>query len=212
MSYGADDYRLILSSLGLKTPLLEVLRRLCSIEQAYCLSAPLGRIRFPRLRSDIRFDVAGEEDFAHMLRNLSGLDALSRREVVARALFFRRGFTSCYIGRDGRDDIVSMQWLIRPRDNALLERHYEKRRFLLGDDQVMVENVFIFPRFRGMGVFPTVNHKPITVAREEGFQVCKAYVNSDNLASLNSYASLGFRMEKLLLGYHVAGRTWGGIG
>jgi ribosomal protein S18 acetylase RimI-like enzyme len=211
MSHTLEDYRLIVSSLGLKTPVLQLLKKLCSIDHAYYLSAPLSRIRFPRLRSDIRFEVARESVFAEMLGHLAGLDALSRLEILARLLFFRRGFTNCYVGRDGRNDIVSMQWLIRPRDNALLKQHYEKRRFLLRDDQVMIENIFIFPRFRGMGVFPTVNHKAITVAKDEGFQVCKAYVNSDNIASLNWYVSLGFRIEKLLTGYHVAGHTWGTV-
>jgi ribosomal protein S18 acetylase RimI-like enzyme len=144
-----------------------------------------------------------------MLRGLAALDDLSRTEVVARTLFYRHGFSSCYVGRNDRGDIVSMQWLIRPADNTLLEKYLHRRRRLLNDSEVMIENIFIFPEFRRLGFFPSINHKLITVAQQEGFQACSAYVSKDNIASLNSYVGLGFRIENLMTGYNVAGQFWG---
>jgi hypothetical protein len=206
------DYRLVASSLGLRIPAWHVLKKLCSVEHVYYLTAPIDRIRFPRLRSDIEFGFATERELVESLRDLSTLDDVSRRDLVVRVLFFRHGFTTCRVGRSKAGQLVSLQWLIRPADNPLLERYLRGRRYLLNDDQVMIENIFVFPPFRGVGVFPTVNHDTISIARQEGFRLCKAYVGKDNIASLNSYFSLGFRIEKLLTGYQLAGHTWGTIG
>lgn len=210
-SHSLEELRLVASSLGLRLPALRVLKRLCSVEHVYCLTAPINRLRFPRLRADVGFALATAADFDEILEGIAALDALSRTELVARLLFFRHGFTSCYVGRNRAGRIVSLQWLIRPADNALLLKHLSRRRYLLGDDQVMIENIFIFPAFRGLGLFPTINDATLGAARREGFQICKAYVGKENVASLNSYFSLGFRIERLITGYHVAGRTFGTI-
>lgn len=206
-----EEYRLVASSLGLRAPAWQLLRKMCSVEHVYYLTAPIDRLRFPRLRSDIEFAHATERDLAESLQGLSSLDDVSRRDLVVRVLFFRHGFTSCRVGRNRDGQLVSLQWLIRPADNPLLEKYLRGRRYPLSEDQVMLENIFIFPPFRGFGVFPTVNHDTIGIAKRDGFRICKAYVGKDNVASLNSYFSLGFRIEKLLTGYHVAGRTWGTI-
>jgi ribosomal protein S18 acetylase RimI-like enzyme len=207
-----EEYRLVASSLGLRLPAWHLLKKMCSVEHVYYLTAPIDRLRFPRLRSDIEFALATESDLVESLQGLSTLDDLSRKELGARVLLFRHGFTSCRVGRTRAGQIVSVQWLIRPADNPLLEKYLRGRRYLLSDHQVMMENVFVFPPFRGVGLFPTVNHDTISIARQEGFRICKAYVAKDNIASLNSYFSLGFRIEKLLTSYQIAGRTWGTIG
>lgn len=206
-----EEYWLVASSLGLRAPAWQLLRKMCSVEHVYYLTAPIDRLRFPRLRSDIEFSNATERDLVDSLQALSTLDDQARKDLVVRVLFFRHGFTSCRVGRNGAGQLVSLQWLIRPADNPLLERYLRGRRYLLSEDQVMLENIFIFPPFRGVGVFPTVNHDTISVAKREGFRICKAYVGKDNIASLNSYFSLGFRIEKLVTGYQLAGRTWGTI-
>ncbi|ABS25453.1 hypothetical protein [Anaeromyxobacter sp. Fw109-5] len=206
------EIRLVASCLGLRLPAVRVLRKLCSVEHVYYLTAPIQRLRFPRLRADVEFSLATDGDFDEILPGIAALDPLSRTELVARLLFFQHGFTSCYVGRNKARQIVSLQWLIRPVDNPLLEKHLARRRYLLADDQVMIENIFIFPAFRGLGLFPTVNAATLGVASREGFQICKAYVGKENVASLNSYLGLGFRIERLITGYHLAGRTFGTIG
>ncbi|ABS25415.1 hypothetical protein [Anaeromyxobacter sp. Fw109-5] len=207
-----DEYRLVASTLGLRLPALHLLRKLLSVEHVYYLTVPMNRLRFPRIRTDIDFALATEGDFEEILQGLPAQDARSRTELVARLLFYRHGFSSCHVGRNRARQIVSLQWLIRPADNPLLEKYLRRRRYLLSEHQVMIENIFIFPAFRGLGLFPTVNHATISVAMREGFQICKAYVSKDNVASLNSYFGLGFRIEQLITGVHLAGGTWGTIG
>jgi hypothetical protein len=141
-----DRYRLVASTLGIRDPAVHLLKKLANVDHSYHLAAAIDRLRFPRLRSDIRFAQATELDFAEILRGIRAADRTVRKELLARVLFFRRGFSGCHVGRDGGNEIVSLQWLIRPSDNALLERHYPRLFYPLEQGQVMIENIFIFPR------------------------------------------------------------------
>jgi ribosomal protein S18 acetylase RimI-like enzyme len=204
-----ENYLLVASNLGLDpSAWLHLLRKTASVDHFYHLTAPLDRLRFPRLRSDIHLHGATEDDLGEIVRGIPDLDPASRKEVLARILFYRSGFTGCYVGRGHRNEVVSMQWLIRPSDNPLIERRCRRRFHPLKDKHVLIENIFIFPAFRALGVFPTVNHLVLEIAKEEGFQVCNAYVRKDNIASLNGYLGLGFQLRKLLTSYSLAGFSW----
>jgi len=201
-------YRLIATHLGLEAPATYLLKRLLHVDHFYHMTAIINRLRFPRLRSDLRFDLACKGDLDEIVQRLRMLDAASRKDLVARLLFHRRGFSSCYLGRSATGDLVSLQWLIRPRDNALLQKHFRRIYYPLQENQVMIENLFIFPSFRGLATFPTVNHHVLSLAKQEGFQTCRTYIRKDNVTSLNAFFELGFRMGKLLAGYNLLGLSW----
>jgi RimJ/RimL family protein N-acetyltransferase len=203
-----QQWRLVAANLGLVVPARHVLKKLADIDHFYLLSARLERIQYPRMRSDLRFAEARAGDFEEMLRELHRWDAPTRKEVVARVLFHRRGMPGCYVGRDGRGELASVQWLLRPRDNPLLQRYFHRCCYPLKPHEVMIENVLVFPPFRGLGTFPAVNRHVVEVARAEGFHACNAYVRKDNVPSLNAFLGLGFRITKLLTAYNLAGSTW----
>jgi hypothetical protein len=204
----SSPWRLVLSRLGLGTPALFALKRVAWVDHFYHLTAPLARLRFPRLRSDLAFAPATEGDFAEMERGLDALDPAARKDVVTRLLFRRRGFSGCWVGRSAEGELASVQWLVRPRENALLEASFPRLYYPLRDGEVMLENVFVYPRFRGIGAFPTANHHLVSVARAEGFRGCHAYIRKDNLVSLNGFLAMGFQLQRLLTGYNLAGLSW----
>jgi hypothetical protein len=203
-----ETYRFVTSILGLRIPALYALKRLAWIDHFFHLTASLARLRYPRLRTDLQIAPATADDFAEIERGIPGLDAESRREVVTRVLFFRRGFSGCHLARDGRGDLVAMQWLIRPEENALLQSSFPRLYYPLRDREVMTENVFIYPRFRGLGSFATLKHHVLSTAQDEGFLTCHTYVRKDNLVSLNGLLALGFRVERVLTSYNLAGLSW----
>ncbi len=207
-SSSPHGYRLVVSSLGLRTPAVFALKRIAWVDHFYHLTAPLARLRFPRLRTDIRFAQATADDFSEIERGLPALDPESRKEVVTRVLFFRRGFSGCYLARNEHGELVAMQWLIRPQENALLQSCFPHLYYPIRERAVMTENVFIYPRFRGLGTFPTLKHHVLTMARDEGFRMCHTYVRKDNLVSLNGLLAVGFQLQRLLTGYNLAGRSW----
>jgi len=203
-----DTVRLVASSLGVRQPALYALKRLAYVDHFYHLTALLSRLRFPPLRSDLRFHEATRADLDEIARSGAGLDPASRKDIVTRLLFHRLGFTGCHVGRTAGGELVAMQWLVRPRENALLATHFPRLYYPLRDGEVMVENVFVYPRFRGLRVFPAMAHHVLEVARGEGFRVCNAYIRKDNLTSLNGFLGLGFQLQRLLTGFSLAGISW----
>lgn len=203
-----DTYRFVASNLGIRVPAAYALKRLAHVDHFFHLTAALARLRFPRLRHDIAFAQATENDLAEIVRGIPALDPDSRREVVTRVLFFRRGFSGCYVARNPRGEIVALQWLVRPRENALLQAHFPRTFYPLGEREVMTENVFIYPPYRGLGMFPTLKHHVLTKARDEGFRTCHSYVRKDNLVSLNGLLALGFQVQRLLTAYNLGGWSW----
>lgn len=201
-------YRFVTANLGIRIPFLYALKRLAYVDHFYHLTAPLARLRFPRLRSDLRIAQATAEDLAEIERGIPALDPGSRRDVVTRVLFFRRGFSGCYVARSAGGELAAMQWLIRPRENALLQAHFPRLFYPLREREVQTENVFIYPRFRGLGTFATLKHHVLTLARDEGFRMCHSYVRTDNVVSLNGLLAVGFQLQRLLTGYTLAGRSW----
>jgi L-amino acid N-acyltransferase YncA len=101
-----------------------------------------------------------------------------------------------------------MQWLVRPRENPLLEAHYPRLFYPLHDGEIMLENVFVYPRHRGLGAFWASNRHLVEVARAEGYRHASVYIRKDNIASLNGFLGMGFQLRRLLTGYNVAGFSW----
>lgn len=204
-----DTYRIVTSNLGFRVPALFALKRVAYLDHFYHLTAPLSRLRFPRLRSDIAFSEATDADFAEIARGIGALDApAARRDVVTRVLFYRRGFRGSYVGRNGEGELVSLIWLLRPRDTPLIRAHYPRVYYPLREGEVLLENLFIYPRFRGIGALPTVIHHVVSVAQREGFRACSTYIRKDNLASLNGFLTIGFQLQRLLTGYNLMGAAW----
>ena len=202
-------YQFIISNLGIWVPAKFFLKKILYLDYFYFLTAPLKKVE-PGIRilSDIQIAEARNEDWAMIVDGLKLLDSNERREVIVRLLFYQKGFYSCYIGRNESGDIVSLQWLIRPNDNHLIERHFNDFFYPLNEKQVIVENIFVYPKYRGLGVFTTVNHLLLEKAREEGFRRCHAYIQKGNIASLNGFMKLGFQVKKLLRSYNVCGFSW----
>lgn len=203
-----DTWRFVAASLGLRRPALLALKRLGYVDHFYHLTAPLSRLSFGRVRDDLRFAQATAADLEEIARGVAGLDPEARKDVVTRLLFHRRGFTGCHVGRTQAGELASMQWLVRPAENALLAAHFPRLFYPLRPGEVMLENVFVYPRFRGLGAFGASNRHVVEVARREGFAHASAYIRKDNLASLNGFVAMGFQLRRLLTGYSLAGVSW----
>jgi GNAT superfamily N-acetyltransferase len=203
-----DTWRLVTASLGLRQPALHALKRLGYVDHFYHLTAPLSRLRFPRARADLRFAPATPADFDEIARSVGEVAPAARKDLVTRLIFHRHGFAGGFLGRTASGELVSMQWLVRPRENPLLEAHYPRLFYPLRDDEIMLENVFVYPRHRGLGAFWASNRHLVELARSEGYRAASVYIRKDNIASLNGFLGMGFQLRQLLTGYNVAGFSW----
>ncbi|HHL34205.1 MAG TPA: hypothetical protein ENJ30_07565 [Desulfobulbaceae bacterium] len=133
------------------------------------------------------------------------MDAIERKEVVSRVLFYRSGFKNCYVAKTIENEIAYIQWLIYPSENSIIKKHFQKRFYLLEEFQVMIENAFTFPKFRGLGIMPVVTKELMKRARERGYKSAISYIRKDNIISLNEFMRLNFKITELLKEYKFLG-------
>lgn len=169
------------------------------------LAAPLD---YPFARKpDLPLTLLNDSHIARLRQQLALLDPIDRREVAGRLHFHACGFTNCYV-MVADDDIAYLQWLILPGENDIIRSRFSSKFYPLGERQVMVENVFTFPRYRGRGLLPYGTLHLLQVAKEQGFGSVVCYIRKDNLTSLNEFFRMGFKITKMVQEYKVAGKTW----
>jgi hypothetical protein len=129
-----------------------------------------------------------------------------RRELLARIHFHRLGFTKLY-GVEVGGEIVYIQWLVTPGENPVIRSAYRRLFFELKPGQVLLENVFTFPRYRGLGYLPFVSEQLLLKSREAGYQTAIVYIRDDKLSTLNEFVRMGFRFANRLRIVQVFGFT-----
>jgi hypothetical protein len=147
-----------------------------------------------------------EDDIAHIEDSLHALDAEDKREVLSRLFFYRSGFRNCYVVRNG-EDIAYMQWIILPSENQIIKEKYSAKFYPLASNQVVIENAFTFPRYRGLGYLMYGTSALLDLARGDGYKTAVCYIRKDRVASLNDFTRMGFRIRRLLREYKLLGRV-----
>jgi hypothetical protein len=148
-----------------------------------------------------------KEDIAMINDSLNSLDANDKREVLARLMFYWNGFRNCYIVKTG-GNVAYMQWIIFPTENQTIKEKYSARFYPLTRNQVMIENAFTFPRYRGTGYLLHGTAALLDLARSKGYRSAICYIRRDRVASLNEFTRMGFRIIRMLSEYRVFGRVW----
>jgi len=148
-----------------------------------------------------------DQDIEDIRGQLESFDPEDRREVMSRLMFYGRGFRNCYVMRQG-DELAYIQWVIFPSENDLITRWYARRYYTLAERQVMIENAFTFPRYRGRGYLQSGTLQLLELSRSSGYGSAVCYIRKDRITPLNEFARMGFRIIKLLGDYKLAGMAW----
>jgi L-amino acid N-acyltransferase YncA len=101
------------------------------------------------------------------------------------------------IGPDGSPAFA--QWLVTARDQALLHSHQPGRYPMLAADEVLVEGLYTFSRFRRTGVSTNGMAQLLRIARAAGARTAYTYVGIDNAPSLRGCANVGFVLDHVRL-------------
>lgn len=203
-----QQLRELAAGLGLAGLANAMVRNLAAFNLYHRMVFPLHNLTEPpSLRAGYNLTTATADDFAELTAMLADLPVDDRRELLVRTLFFRRGFERCYLLRDAQSAPVFLQWLVYPADNPLIRRHYRHRFAPLPDRHAMLENAYCFPRFRGFGWLHDMTRRLLWLARRDGYLWCAGYVRAGNLASLNCFADLGFRHQRLIPEIKLLGMT-----
>jgi ribosomal protein S18 acetylase RimI-like enzyme len=214
MKLSADhlDHFDILKELGLKASLRLLGSRLLSMNHYYVLRKNLmeAQSELPPSRHKLEVAPISERDISQILSDLDACNSTEKRDVLAYLLFYQSGFKNCYVMR--RDDKVAyMQTLIYSEDNALITEKYRSKFYPLKDNQVMIENVFTFPAYRGLGCFQSGTTQLLDLARARGCRSALCYVRKDRVAALTELVNMGFKITKIMPEYKIFGKVWRGL-
>jgi hypothetical protein len=193
-------------TLGLRGLLSLLVSRLYSVNHYYLLgknlSEPQERPATAGKKSPLR--EITKDDIDLIENSLDTLDKEDRKEVLARLFFYWSGFRNCYVVQAGAD-IAYLQWIIFPSENHIIKEQYSTKFYPLADTQVVVENAFTFPRYRGLGYLTYGTTALLDLARSFGYRYAICYIRKDRIASLNDFTQMGFRIRRILCEYKFFG-------
>lgn len=188
-----------LTHLGCKNTLRYLVRNIFVIDHYYILYLNLSSLKMPtRNRFNYSLNAADESDFKFLIDKLPHLALHARKEIVARLFFRQTGFKHCYFAKTPNGQPAYMQWLIYPDENEIITKHFQYRFYPLKANQVMLENAFTFPRFRGLGLLPCVSAELLTIAKNQGYKNAILYIKKNQITSINEFLNLNFKIRKIV--------------
>jgi len=179
------------------------------VSHYYILRYPLRRLPPgpPAKLGGSGVELLQPDDLADLYRQLPSLRSEDRRELLSRILFFKSGFRNCYAIKVNAS-VAYIQWIIHPSENDLLLAHHKHRFLPLAPTEVMIENAFTSPAYRGRGFMPFGSWELLHTAREQGYSQAITYVRKDRIIALNSFLHSGFRISRLVREYKFLGTAW----
>jgi hypothetical protein len=197
-----------LPTLGPKASLKLLLTRLFSVNHYYVLEKSLtGRIDAHKIRLPIVVKQADDADMEQAAKYIPQLNLESKMDLISRLLFYRTGIKQCYFATAGAGEAAYLQWLIYPTENDTIQKHFRGIFSPLRDGQILVENVFTFPKFRGHGLMVHITAELLKIAQSAGYKSAMMYIRKDRIESLNQNMMLEFKITSMLREYKFLGTT-----
>ena len=204
-----DNIFFVLKHLGFLSILKLISSYLLTINHCYILNCNLKSIiSFSLLRNPTGKLRKLESNDLKILKDcLNKLNYNDKKELLSRILFYQNGFDNCYIFLIN-GQIAYLQWLIYPSENTIIDKYYKKNYYPLRKNQIMIENAFTFPNFRGRGLFPFVTQSLLQIAKDQGYKSVVSYIKKNNIISLNEFIKMGFKITKIIGDYKLLGTAW----
>jgi ribosomal protein S18 acetylase RimI-like enzyme len=204
-----ENLYFVLNVLGVAAFLKLFSTRILSMDHYYILRNGFNGTNNCPIQSTRKMEIApiSESDISEIKNALSECNVEDKREILSRLIFYKSGLKNCYVIRHDKK-IAHMQWIIYPEENELIKGKYRKKFYPLADSQVMIENAFTFPSYRGLGYISSATLQLMDLARSRGYRSAVCYIRKDKIASLNEFSKMGFRITKMVPEYKVLGKVW----
>lgn len=204
-----DDVTLVLRNLRFRKLVRLVARNLADVNHYFALEMKLsGPIVAPQTRlANRELTLLNRNDVEALKAQLASLNDEDGKELLARILFYECGFKNCYALKVN-GTIACLQWLVYPSENEIIERRFKRRFATLKPKQVMVENSFTFPRYRGLGLMNVICTELLQIAQAQGYVGAICYVIKENINALNQLTQTGFKIRRIIKEYKILGQVW----
>lgn len=186
--------------------------RILSLNHYFILKMNLNEVqnRPFQVRHPMEMVPIRESDITQILASLDGCTPAERRDVLAFLVFYQNGFKNCFVMRRA-EKVAYIQTVIYPSENDLIARRYSTKFLPLQETQVMVENVFTFPPYRGLGCFQSGTWQLLELARANGYRSALSYVRKDRIQALTELVRMGFKIVRIVPEYKMFGAVWRGL-
>lgn len=101
-------------------------------------------------------------------------------------------FQTCYVAVTKDGTPCFHLWLIDASQNEKLKKAWGNTFPTLSPDELLVENVYTVPKFRGMGIFPAVLHEIVDRSVDLGAKNLISFGEVSNVNMSRSFAYAGF--------------------
>jgi len=184
-------------------------RNAASVNHYYILYVTLSDLPLtpPKCLGGSALQLLRPEEMGQLYTSLPSLAIDDRRELLSRLLFYKSGFRNCYAMKAG-DAIAYLQWLVLPSENSVITKDYGRKFLPLNPKEVMIENSFTFPDYRGRGFLSFGTWQLLNTAKELGYKRAVAYIRKDRIDPLNCFLRLGFMIKRIVREYKVLGYGW----
>lgn len=147
----------------------------------------------PRAQIDVSVYETSKVAVESLASQTHALSAREQREIALRLKCAKANMGRCYIAfTNPGGKACFVQWVFDADDNQWIQSFFRRRFPLLKQGEVLFENAYTPPPFRGLGVMSSAM---ATIAAQEaalGARYGLTFVSHDNIASLKGCSKAGF--------------------
>lgn len=155
-----------------------------------------------RLLSDFQCTVklASPDDIKELFDGLRTENPEGRYQLLVRKWYHERGFGDCYITRaSDTNEICVVRWMVTPEH---VKQYGWEDRFPLNEDEIMLENVYTFERYRREGARAASNFQVKQIALQLGHKRTRGYSDETNIPQLTWGEKAGNKVYAKILERH----------
>jgi GNAT superfamily N-acetyltransferase len=101
-------------------------------------------------------------------------------------------FETCYVAITPDNTPCCRLWLIDASQNEKLRNTWGETFPELKENEVLIENVFTIPKFRGFGILPVAVDEVVRIAKDKGLKYAITFGETKNDLTTRSFAYAGF--------------------
>jgi GNAT superfamily N-acetyltransferase len=122
-----------------------------------------------------------------------GLSPQDRHDINVRLMMLTTGISGCHVGLDSSGVPRYLQWLVGPEENDRLQEAFHGWLPRLSAEEMLVENLYVDPSFRGKKIMQYGVTTLLALARERGAARVITFIPRRNSLALELHLRLGFR-------------------
>jgi GNAT superfamily N-acetyltransferase len=112
--------------------------------------------------------------------------------LVVRLEHIHANIPTCYVAVTNDDTPVFIEWLMGHTENKRIQAFFNEIFPLLSPDEMLLENAFTLPEFRGKGIMASAVARIAELGKTSGARRVITFIEQTNIASLKASKRAGF--------------------